>query len=89
MRKKSMLLFLFLLLFFPAREVMAAGAKLSDNAGILTTQEAAVAEKNLNYIVERYDASVHLFTSDSIGKKDDYKAYVKKQRKRDKDRKKD
>ncbi|MBR1740960.1 MAG: TPM domain-containing protein [Lachnospiraceae bacterium] len=86
MRKKGMLFLLFLLLLLPSREAMAVGVRLSDSAGLLTTQEASVAEKNLNYIVERYDVSVRLFTSDSIGKKDDYKAYVEKQRKKDKDK---
>lgn len=86
MIKKGIWFLLCLLLLCPVGHVCAEGARLSDSAGILSTQEFAVAEKNLNYIVERYEVTVHLFTSEKIGKKDDYKAYVKKQRKKEKEK---
>ena len=86
MMKKWIWLCLFLLFLFPPERASAAGARLSDSAGILSAQEFAIAEKNLNYIVERFDVSVHLMTTEKVGKKDDYKAYVKKQRKKEKDK---
>lgn len=86
MMKKWIWLCLFLLFLLPSAHTFAAGARLSDSAGLLSAQELAVAEKNLNHIVERYDVSVHLMTTEKIGKKDDYKAYVSKQRKKEKDK---
>ncbi len=86
MMKKGLLsCLLFCLLLLPAACASAAGARVSDSAGMLSTQEFAIAEKSMNYIVERYNVTVHLFTSEKIGKKDDYRAYVKKQRKKEKE----
>lgn len=65
-----------------AGEASSLETVISDSAGLLSTDEADVMERNLGYIKERYGASVYLITSDTIGEKDDYKAYIKEQYKK-------
>lgn len=55
-----------------------AGAKtvISDNAHLLTTEEAELIRERCDTILDRYDTSVYIVTSDSIGKHDSYESYM-------------
>lgn len=74
---KQFLLFSIILLACLSIE-QYAGAKtvISDNAHLLTTEEAEWIRERCDTILDRYDTSVYIVTSDNIGKHDSYENYM-------------
>ena len=62
----------------------AASAKtmISDSAGYLTREEASQIENTCDNILQQYDTSVFIITTQKMGKSDDYKKYIKGQAKK-------
>lgn len=56
-----------------------AQTMVSDSAGYLSTEEASQIENACNTILQQYDTSVFIITTDKLGKSDDYKKYLDKQ----------
>lgn len=61
---------------------VSAKTMISDSAGYLSREEAAQIENTCDDILQQYDTSVFIITTEKLGKSDDYKKYVKEQAKK-------
>lgn len=59
--------------------VAAAKTMISDSAGYLSREEAAQIEDTCDTILQQFNTSVFIITTEKLGKSDDYKQYLEKQ----------
>lgn len=69
---------IFCILFANPR-VASAKTMISDSAGLLSTEEASQIEDACDLILQQYDTSVFIITTDKLGKSDDYENYLTEQ----------
>lgn len=59
-----------------------AKTMVSDSAGLLSTEEVSNIEDTCDLILQQYDTSVFIITTNTLGKSDNYKKYLKEQSKK-------
>lgn len=69
-------------ILFASTRVASAKTMLSDSAGLLSTEEASQIEDACDLILQQYDTSVFIITTDKLGKSDDYENYLTEQAKK-------
>lgn len=57
-------------------QLASADSIVSDNAGLLSADEADQIQSSCDTIQERFETSVYIVTSSEIGQKDDYEKYM-------------
>lgn len=75
-------IFISLIVLLISCSTASAKTMISDSAGYLTREESAQIENTCDSILQQYDTSVFIITTEKLGKSDNYKKYVEGQAKK-------